>query len=151
MLKDTYETAKKVSGPLTLTALHAQFLLESFYLQPCCHSPENATRIRSEITAGFARLYAGRVRIRLGEALYMGKILMTQGAVEEALEVFELFATLAEKQLGPDFPLTQRAKRWAASARRERSIELRNEKAGRPTLEFGCLTFPRDLKSLGVD
>jgi hypothetical protein len=151
MLQETYETVKKVFGPLTISTLHAQFLLQSFYLQPCCHSPSEAARIRGEITAIFTQLYGGRIRIRLGEALYMGKILMGQGAVEEALEVFELFAALAETQLGPDFPLTQRAKRWALVARRERSIEVRDEKAGRASLKFGCLTFPRDLKALGVD
>jgi hypothetical protein len=81
----------------------------------------------------------------------MGRLLMAQGAVQEALEVFELFEKLAERQLGADFALTQSAKKWAATARREMNIELRNERAGKPTWKFGCFTFPRDFKSLSAD
>jgi hypothetical protein len=151
MLKETYETAKKVFGSLNNYTFHSQFLLEEYYLQPCCYAPETTKRIRSEIEAGFTQLYGGWARIRIGEAIFMGTLLMTQGAVQEALEGFELFEKLVERQLGADFALTQSAKKWADTARRERNIELRNERAGKPTWKFGCCTFPRDFKSLSAD
>jgi hypothetical protein len=151
ILKETYETAGKVFGKATLGYAHAGLLLEQFYLQPCSLSTAKADELRQEYTKIFAEMYCGRLHMRLGEGLIMGKILLSQGGIEEAVKVFEHFAAGAERLWGEEDPMVKRARKWEEHARKERSVEIRDEVAGRPSLAWSCLTFPRDPNALGVE
>ncbi|KAK2616313.1 hypothetical protein QQS21_000747 [Conoideocrella luteorostrata] len=151
MLLETYETTRKAFGESSLSSIHAAFLLEQFYLRDWRPSPTEAEKFRKIYADGLAGMYCSRLRMRLGEGLFMGKILMSQGALEEAAMVFKHFALGAEKLWGPEDSMTKRAKRWEVHAAAERSVELRDEKEGRATLGWGCGSFPRTISSLGVD
>jgi nucleoside phosphorylase len=151
ILQRTYETACKVFGEGSLSSLHAAFLLEQFYRQICCLSPIKADRFCELYTEGFAKMYCSQLRMRLGEGLFMGKILLAQGALEEAVMTFQHFAIGAEKLWGPDNAMAKRARKWEAHTARERSVEVRDEMEGRATLAWGCNTFPRNINVLGVE
>jgi hypothetical protein len=151
VFKETYETATKVFGKASLSTLHAGYLLQQFYLVPCCLSTAKAAEIRDELNKDFAQMYCNRVRMRLGEGLFMAKILLAQGGVEEAVEVFEQFALGAERLWGPEDSMSKRGRKWEMHARSERSVEVRDEMAGRASLAWGCMTFPRDVNALGVE
>jgi hypothetical protein len=151
ILKETYKVAGKVWGKTSLSTLHAGYLLQQFYLQPCCLSTTRADELREEFISGFEQMYCSRIRMRLGEGLYMGKILLSQGGGEEAVLVFEQFAIGAERLWGAEDSMCKRAWKWEMHARRERSVEIRDELAGRASLAWGCMTFPRDVNALGVE
>jgi hypothetical protein len=147
--KETYKTAGEAFGRSSLSTLHAGLLLQNFYSQPCCLDSQASAELKDTIDKVFEQLYCSRLRITLGEGLFMGKILLAQGGLEEAVEVFELFRAAAERILGLDHSMTKRAEKWAIHARSERSLELRDEQAGRASLKWGCITFTRSLKGIG--
>jgi hypothetical protein len=148
ILQMTYTTASSVFGKNSLSAIHCAVLLENFYSQQCCYSKDALEKFRQAGTTLLCRQYCGRTNLKNGLGLQMGKVLLAQGMLEEAVICFEEFCTAANEELGPEDPMSKRTKRLLIKSKRERSIEIRDDKAGRIGTFWGSMIFPRDLNAL---
>lgn len=149
VLLQTLETAKIVSGAKSMMTLHAMFLFELVYSQECCNDAATATAYREEGEDVFTALYGGtpsKARRQVG--LMMGKVLLSQGALTEAVGVFRLYVKVAKKEFGEEDALTREAERLLSVAERERAEELEEEKEGRVSMKWGSITFARNISLL---
>jgi hypothetical protein len=132
-----------------LSTIHATLLLEIFHRQPCCYDEAAADVYEAEKEEMFKGLYGSTPAImRRQEGLRMGKILLSQGQLEEAVLVTGLFARMATEELGDDDPVTVEAKRLFGIAEKERAEELEDEKEGRVSMRWGSVMFMRDVSEL---
>lgn len=147
-LQDTYSVTKAVFGTKSLNAMHAAFLLQTFYSQSCCYNHAMVQKYSEDCRQLFAQLYGGKTKLQKSEGLYMAKILLSQGALEEAVFCLALFAELAEGELGPGDPIAVTARRLTEVAKREREEELEEVRSGKVSLRWGCCSFTRDISRL---
>ena len=80
-----------------------------------------------------------------------GKLSLAWGALEEAVNIFRLFALLAAEEFGDDDPITKRTRKLLALAVEEKKQELKDEGEGVADLKFGCFTFRRNMSELEKD
>lgn len=78
----------------------------------------------------------------------MGEILWAQGALEEAVAVFEAFAELRAKIMGEDDILVKKARRATALAKEEWEVSQEVNKRKEHVLKFGTIVFPRKVQDL---
>jgi nucleoside phosphorylase len=148
ILRNTYETALHVFGKTSLSAAHGAFLLEIFYSQQCCYSADGVEKYRGERQTTFEQLLGGRSNLLNGSFLQMGKYLLAQGEFDVAVIIFDMLLEAARDQLGSEAPMTKRALALLTKARMERSIEVRDNEAGRVGTFWGSLMFVRPLETL---
>ena len=169
-LQQTLETARVVFGTSSLSSLHAVFLLQDFY------DEEGPAQFRDRTEAAgyaeeflniFQTLYGGgdgggndegrgarKGGVCSREGLQAGMILWAQGALVEAVQVFDAFARLsaaARDSLddGEDRLMVEKAGRAGNMARRDLEKNLQVDDSTRGSiLGFGTIMFQRKLEDL---
>ena len=157
----TLQTTQTAFGPNSLSSLHAVFLLQLFYSEAGdmrFQSHTEAAKYAEEFVKIFENLYGDggggggeRRGVHREEGLQMGMILWSQGALEEAVHIFDSvtrLATTARNVLDEDDRLTKKARRAAILARKEwsSSTQARNTRVN--ALKFGTFVFPRKMDDL---
>lgn len=80
----------------------------------------------------------------------MGRLLMAQGALQEAIVVFQLFVDLVPEVLGEeDDGVGNDVRKILKFASKEREDEVGDEVEGRVGSRWGCMTFQRMVDELG--
>ena len=159
-LLTTLETAQAVFGINSLSYFHAAFLLRRFY---SCNYQQSSSTLESSreekkysemLASALESLYcssksgSGGKQVCNVEGLQMGVILWAQGALEETVAVFEVFAELSGKIMGEDDVLSRKARRAAALAKEE--WELGKKERREDVLKFGTVIFPRKMEDLAL-
>lgn len=145
----TMEAARVCFGPNSLSCLHAAMLLTIFYRQTSAlRSDAEAEKYAEESVKIFVALYGGGEGKVSKEGLQMGVILWAQGALEEAVQVFEAFARLNAGVLGEGDQLTKRARRASVLAGEE--LDGGEGGARENVLRFGTIMFPRNIEGLAA-
>ena len=149
VLNKMLETIQKATGEKSLGAVHVQMLLQGFYLQPCCYDAVKSEHHRLEAVKGYNLMFCGsKRRVRQGEGFRMGKILMAQGSLEEAVYDLRMSREAGIRELGRDDPLTLEMTRICAIAERELEDEKEEIRRGTASMRWGSCTFWRDVSGL---
>lgn len=149
VLNKMLETIQKATGAKGLGAVHVHMLLQSFYLQPCCLDVAKSEEHRLKAIEGYNLMFCGsKRRVREGEGFRMGKILMAQGSLEEAVYDLRLSRDAGIRELGRDDPLTIEMSRICAIAEGELEDEKEEIRRGIASMRWGSCTFWRDVSGL---
>lgn len=149
VLNKMLETIQKATGEKSLGAVHVHMLLQSFYLQPCCLDVAKSEEHRLKAIEGYKLMFCGsKRRVREGEGFRMGKILMAQGSLEEAVYDLRLSRDAGIRELGRDDPLTIEMSRICAIAEGEFEDEKEEIRRGIASMRWGSCTFWRDVSGL---
>ncbi len=147
-----YQAIKEASVDVNLSILHIELLMLQAPIKWGFQLPEEESVYSRSLTQSFKRMYCrDRTHILKLEGLAMGRILLAQGALDEAAEVFKLFIGPSTEMLGPDHRLTVRANRLLSIAMSEQERAAEHDEKGDLWLRFGSMTFPRDLSTLEED
>jgi hypothetical protein len=147
-LLETHSVARAVFGIRSINSAHAAFLLQTFYSQSCCHNQAMVQKYGQESKRIFAQFYGGKAKLQRSEGLFMARILLGQGALEEAIYCLETFIELAESAIASDDPILVTARRLAVVAKAEREEELKEVEDGKVSLRWGCISYQRDVSML---
>lgn len=149
VLNKMLETIQKATGEKSLGAAHVHMLLQSFYLQPCCYDAVKSEEHRLKAAEGYNLMFCGsKRRVREGEGFRMGKILMSQGSLEEAVYGLRMSRDAGIRELGRDDPLTLEMTRIFEIAERELEDEKEEIRRGIASMRWGSCTFWRDVSGL---
>ena len=149
VLNKTLETIQKATGEKSLGAVHVHMMLQMFYLQPCCSDDGKSEEHRLKAVEGYNLMFcSSRRRVFEGEGFRMGKILMAQGSLEEAIYNLRMSRDAGIRELGRDDPLTVEMTRICAIAEKERAEEEEEIRRGIASMRWGSCTFWRDVSEL---
>ena len=151
ILMKAKDATLEVFGQETLNYLHILLLLAELYRGKELFDAEKARKYESELHDLFKQMYGySKAKVSGAEGMMMGKVLMTQGAVEEAEIVLKEYVPLAEEQLGDDHDITKMARVLRDQAIREREQVEIWDSLGQWRMDYGCVTYMRDISKIGV-
>lgn len=149
VLDKMLRTIQKATGEKSLGAVHVHMMLQMFYLQPCCLDVAKSEEHRLKAIEGYNLMFCGsKRRVREGEGFRMGKILMAQGSLEEAVYELRMSRDAGTRELGKDDPLTLEMTRICAIAEGELEHEKEEIRRGIASMKWGSCTFWRDVSGL---
>ncbi|OAX82787.1 hypothetical protein ACJ72_02859 [Emergomyces africanus] len=148
LLVDTYNAVYEPSSGDHLGHFHANYLMILFHTQWGIHFAKDTSDYQQEASIVFRRVYAAtKPKLLSGEGLATGCILLAQGALGEAIFVFQELLLISTEILGSDHPQTQHAAWLLKNAISEKDQEAEHAKKGDFWIHFGSLTFQRDASN----
>ncbi|PGH02751.1 hypothetical protein GX51_04485 [Blastomyces parvus] len=148
LLVDVYNTVHETSEDNHLGPFHASYLMILFHTQFNLNFPKDISDYRREVSEVFRRVYAAnKPNLFSGEGLATGRLLLSQGALDEAVLLFQELSEVSTEILGADHPQAQHAAWLLQTAMKEREEAAEYEKNGDFWIHFGCLTFQRDVSN----
>ncbi|PGH34123.1 hypothetical protein GX50_03086 [[Emmonsia] crescens] len=148
ILVDVYNAVHEASEGDHLGHFHAGYLMILFHTQWGIHFPKDLSDYQLEVSTAFRRVYAAnKPKLLSGECLATGCMLLAEGALDEAIFIFQELSLLSTEILGSDHPQTQHAAWLLKTAITEVEQESEYEKNGDFWIHFGSMTFQRDASS----
>ncbi|OJD18067.1 hypothetical protein AJ78_01897 [Emergomyces pasteurianus Ep9510] len=148
LLIDTYNAIYEPSEGDHLGHFHAGYLMILFHTRWGIHFPKDQIDYQKEASTVFRRVYAAtKPKLLSGEGLATGCILLAQGALGEAIFVFQELCLLSTEILGSDHPQTLHATWLLKTAISEKEEEAECERNGDFWIHFGSMTFQRDTSN----